>query len=75
MFAGMTSPFVTRGEVLDQIVIAFGVVTLGLWLHIANGIRLRADPRWTLGMGVVALNFSVWVLALWVIGRPGSPFE
>lgn len=75
MFAGMTSPLVYRGEVLDQIAIAFGVVSLGLWLHIANGIRLRADPRWTLGMGVVALNFSVWVLALWVIGRPDSPLR
>lgn len=64
MFAGITSPLVTRGYVIDQIAIAFGVTSLGMWLHVANGIRMRADPRWTLGIGVVALNFSVWVLVL-----------
>lgn len=75
LLAGITSPLVTRGEVIDQIAIAFGVTTLGLWLHVANGIRLRADPRWTLGIGVVALNFSVWVAVLWVLTRTDAPFE
>jgi hypothetical protein len=75
MLGGITSVLVTRGPVMERILIAFGVSTLGMWLHVAQGVRLRADPRWTLGVGVVALNFSVWVLALWVIGRPGSPFQ
>jgi hypothetical protein len=75
MFAGMMSIFVTPGTVLDQIVIAFGGVSLGLWLHIANGIWLRADPHWTLGMGVVAINFSVWVAVLWLLTRTDSPFR
>jgi hypothetical protein len=75
MFAGMTSIFVTQGTVLDQIVVAFGGVSLGLWLHVANGIRLRADPRWTLGMSVVAINFSVWVAVLWLLTRTDAPFR
>jgi hypothetical protein len=43
---------------------AFGGVSLGLWLHVVDGLRERRDRQWTLGMGVLAANFSVWTAAL-----------
>lgn len=75
LLGGITSVLVTQGSVMQQILIAFGVSTLGLWLHVAQGIRMRADPAWTLGIGVIALNFSVWVAVLWVLTRPDSLFQ
>ena len=38
---------------------AFGAVSVGLWLHCADGVVMRRDLRWTLGIGVLAVNFSV----------------
>jgi hypothetical protein len=51
-------------SVLDGIREGFLIVAIGLWIHCANGIAARADPRWSLGMGVLALNFTAWVVAL-----------
>lgn len=45
------------------LLVAFGLLALGLWLHVAGGLRARA-PRWSLATGVLAANFSVWTLAL-----------
>ncbi|HSJ98630.1 MAG TPA: hypothetical protein VLC53_16260 [Myxococcota bacterium] len=47
--------------------ITFGLVSFGLWLHVADGVRRRRDPQWTLGVAVVAVNFLVWSLALAVL--------
>jgi hypothetical protein len=51
--------------------LAFGTVALGLWLHVADGVRARRDPRWTLGVGVVAVNFTAWALALSLLVAQG----
>jgi hypothetical protein len=53
--------------------IAFGGASLGLWLHVADGLLRRRHRQWTLGMGVLAVNFSVWTLALWAMASlPGG---
>lgn len=49
------------------LVAVFGLASLGLWLHVADGVGQRRDRRWTLGMGVLAVNFSAWTLALAVL--------
>jgi hypothetical protein len=51
-------------SVLDAIREGFLIVAIGLWIHCANGLVARADPRWSLGMGVLALNFTAWVVAI-----------
>jgi hypothetical protein len=43
----------------------FGLAALGLWLHVLGGLVAARDPRWTLGAGVVAVNFTAFSLALW----------
>jgi hypothetical protein len=54
------------------LLLVFGLAALGLWLHVADGAR-RRGLRWTLGLGVLALNFSAWafVLAVLASGRVG----
>lgn len=53
-----------HASVLQSIREGFGLVALGLWIHCVNGVVARGDPRWSLGMGVLALNFTAWVVAV-----------
>ena len=64
---------IVRGPVLSRLAgirEGFLVVAIGLWLHCANGVAARADPRWSFGMGVLALNFTAWVVALGIFVVP-----
>lgn len=73
MFAGFAVPILWAGTqsdppVLRTVLQAFAFGAAGIWIHVADGLRMRRDLRWTLGMAVVALNFSVWAAALWSLG-------
>ena len=72
MVGGLLGAGLWQGSVLEQILVAFGAVSVGLWLHCADGVAMRRDLRWTLGIGVLAVNFSVWVVALWLLMEPAS---
>lgn len=56
------------GELEETLTVGFGLVSAGLWGH---GIRGLFDPEasasWCFGILVLALNFSVWVVALWLL--------
>jgi len=56
------------GSLEENFIGGFGLVALALLGH---GIRGFFDPQtnasWCLGMFVLALNFSVWALALWLL--------
>ncbi len=65
----LATPFFSD-PVHHAIMLGFGVVSVGLWLHVIQGIRARRDVRFTLGVGVVAINFSAWVVALWFLTDP-----
>lgn len=67
----LATPFFAD-PVEHAIMLGFGVVSIGLWAHVVQGVRARRDPRWTLGIGVVAVNFSAWVVALWFLTEPGA---
>jgi hypothetical protein len=67
IFCGLVGSGFWNGPVLEQIGIAFGVASLGLWMYVVDGVRRRRDPKWTLGVGVLAVNFSAWVVALWLL--------
>jgi hypothetical protein len=64
IFAGLVVPSLLDWDALRSVTVAFGVASLGLWIHVGEGIARGRDVRWWLGIGVVALNFSVWSLAL-----------
>ena len=72
MLAGILATPYFSEPVEHAIMLGFGVVSLGLWVHVVQGIRLGADVRWTLGVGVVAINFTAWVVALWLLTAPGA---
>jgi hypothetical protein len=65
MLAGLFVPGFLDLDVLHAVLVGFGVVAIGLWMHVAEEIARRRDVRWWLGIGVVAVNFSVWSAALW----------
>ncbi len=65
MLAGLFVPGFLELDVLHAVLTGFGVVAVGLWMHVAEGIARGRDVRWWLGIGVVAANFSVWSAALW----------
>jgi hypothetical protein len=67
IFCGLVGAGFWNGPVFEQIMIAFGVASLGLWTYVVDGVWQRRDPKWTLGVGVLAVNFSAWVLALWLL--------
>jgi hypothetical protein len=70
MFCGIVAiPFFSE-PVEHAIMLGFGVVSLGRWVHVVEGVRARRDVRWTLGVGVVAVDFSAWVVALWFLTDP-----
>jgi hypothetical protein len=69
MLAGMVGAGLWDGPVHEQIEIAFAAVSVGLWIFVVEGTWRKRDPRWTLGTGLLAINFSVWVLALWLLTR------
>jgi len=72
MVGGLLGAGLWPGSVMQQTMVAFGVVSLGLWLHCADGFLMGRDLRWSLGIGVLAINFSAWVLALWLLIEPAS---
>ncbi len=67
----LATPFFSE-PVEHAIMLGFGVVSVGLWAHVVEGVRARRDPRWTVGIGVVAINFSAWVVALWFLTDPAA---
>ena len=72
MLAGLFVPGFLDLDVLHAVLVGFGVVAVGLWMHVAEGIVRRRDVRWCLGIGVVAVNFSVWSAALWFLAPAAS---
>jgi hypothetical protein len=72
MVAGIVAIRFFSGPVEHQIMLGFGIVSLGLWLHVLQGARVGQDPRWTVGLGVIAVNFSAWVVALWFLTDPSA---
>ena len=72
ILGGLVGAGFWNGTVAEQISIAFGATSLGLWLYVADGVWRRRDAKWTLGAGVLAVNFSAWVVALWLLLRAGS---
>lgn len=72
ILAGLVGAGFWPGSVAEQIGIAFGVTSLGLWLYVIDGVWRRRDPKWTLAASVLAINFSAWVLALWLLMRSES---
>ncbi len=72
MVSGMLAAPLFSGPVEQAIMLAFGVVSVGLWLHVVNGLRVGRDVRFTLGIGVLAVNFSAWVVALWFLTDPNA---
>jgi hypothetical protein len=71
--AGFFLPLIYEDAVERQLMAVFGVASLGLWLYVVGGLRMRAHPEWTLGVAVIAVNFSAWTIALWLLTR--SPAE
>lgn len=69
---GMVGGGLWPGPAERSVMIAFGVTSLGLWVHCADGILMGRDLRWSLGIGVLAINFSAWVLALWLLIDPAD---
>jgi hypothetical protein len=67
ILGGLFGAGLWNGSVAEQILIAFGVTSLGLWIYVVDGVRRRRDAKWTLGVGVLAVNFSAWVVALWLL--------
>ena len=72
MVGGVLGGGLWPGPVLEQLLCVFGVVSLGLWVHCVDGFVMRRDLRWSLGIGVLAVNFSAWVVALWLLREPTS---
>lgn len=74
MFFGLLGPIAVAGlydtPVLRTILTAFGLASAGMWIHVIDGFRMGRDLRWTLGVAVIALNFSVWCVALWGLSAP-----
>lgn len=72
MVCGILATPLFSDPVAHAVMLGFGVVSLGLWLHVIQGIRVRRDVRWTLNMGVIAINFTAWVAALWFLTDPNA---
>ena len=72
MLSGILATPFFADPVEHAVMLGFGVVSLGLWAHVVQGIRMRRDPRWTVGVGVVAVSFSSWVVALWFLTDPNA---
>ena len=67
IFAGLVGAGFWPGPAIEEIFIAFGVLSIGLWIYVVDGVWQRRDPKWTLGVAVLAINFSAWVLTLWLL--------
>ena len=67
----LATPFFSH-PVAHGIMLGFGVVSVGLWLHVVQAIRARRDVRWALNVAVIAVNFSAWVVALWFLTDPSA---
>lgn len=67
----LATPFFSD-PVEHAIMLGFGVVSAGLWAHVVSALRVGRDVRFTLGIGVLAVNFSAWVVALWFLTDPNA---
>lgn len=72
MVAGVLATPLFSDPVEHAIMLGFGVVSLGLWAHVVSALRVGRDLRFTLGIGVLAVNFSAWVVALWFLTDPSA---
>ena len=68
LVAAILYPAFGPGEIERRLTVGFGLVALALFGH---GIRGAFDPRvnasWCFGMFVLAVNFSAWATALWLL--------
>lgn len=55
------------GDTAERLRLLFAILSLGLWLLVAEGIWARRGPEWGLNVGVIAVNFTVWVVVLGVL--------
>jgi len=72
MLAGLFVPGFLDLDVLHAVLVGFGIVAVGLWMHVAEGVARGRDVRWCAGLGVLAANFSVWSAALWWLAPQAS---
>ena len=70
MVSGILATPLFSDPVEHAIMLGFAVVSLGLWAHVVSALRVGRDVRFTLGIGVLAVNFSAWVVALWLLTDP-----
>lgn len=66
-FGGILWMAVTHAAVETLLLQGFAIESFGLWTLCVAGILVGAEARWWLGAGAVAVNFTVWVAALWLI--------
>jgi hypothetical protein len=72
MLSGIVATPFFSDPVEHAIMLGFGVVSIALWLHVVQAIRARRDVRVALNIAVVAVNFSAWVVALWLLTDPNA---
>lgn len=70
MVSGTLATPLFSDPVEHAIMLGFAVISLGLWAHVVSALRVGRDVRFTLGIGVLAVNFSAWVVALWFLTDP-----
>lgn len=64
---GLLFPAFSGRSTEELFMIAFSSASIGLWIHCAAGLLRGADPRWAAGVAVVAVNFSAWVVAMYLL--------
>jgi hypothetical protein len=68
LVAGIVLPGVLPGELPRAMALGFGVVALAMAGHAVRGLLDPATSlRWAFGMLVLAVNFSAWAWALWLL--------
>ncbi len=72
MVCGILATPLFSDPVEHAIMLGFGVVSIGLWAHALHGFQTGRDVRWSLGIAVIAINFSAWVVALWFLSDPNA---
>lgn len=56
-----------EGNTEDRLRLLFAVSSMGLWLYVAEGLWTKRNPQWILNVGVIAVNFTVWVVVLGIL--------
>jgi hypothetical protein len=68
LVAGILWTGLGPGEIEDKFTPGFGLVSLGLWGHGIRGLFDRGtNTSWSFGMLVLAINFTAWTVALWLL--------